>query len=64
MFNQEEITYMKKIGLNLDYHNLSDDNYALIEEVVGDELQNELDDDYNPTINGKICESILDKLPI
>ena len=34
MFNEEEITYMKSIGLNFDFSNLSDDEYVKIEDTV------------------------------
>lgn len=63
MFTEKEKEYMRSIGLNLDFDNLSDDDYILIEEVVGDRLTlSELDENYYPTPNGFLCYEILDKL--
>ena len=54
---------MKRIGLSLDFDNLSIDDYATIEETVGDHLAlHGLDNEYQPTKDGRICESILDRL--
>lgn len=51
---------MKSIGLNYDFNNLTDDQSCEIALAVGDELTLHcLDDDYNPTERGKICEEIL-----
>ena len=50
----------------MDYENLNEDSdeWADIEERVGDELMYEgLDDDYAPNEIGKMCYSILDILP-
>lgn len=63
MFSEKQKEFMKSLGLKLDFNNLSDDDYVLIEEVVGDELVYEgLDDNYDATTIGKMCESILDLL--
>ena len=64
MFTQEEISLMRKIGLDLDFDNLSDNDWCEIEDVIGDYLTLKcLDKDYNPSEEGLVCESILDKLP-
>lgn len=66
MFTEEEIELMESIGLHCDFQNLSeeDDYWADIEEQVGDELViSGLDENYNPNSIGKICESIIDKIP-
>ena len=54
---------MKRIGLSVDFDNLSEDDYVKIEETVGDHLElHGLDDEYRPNSDGRICESILDRL--
>lgn len=64
MFTEKQISYMKEIGLNLDFDNLSDEDWCNIEETVGDRLVLHcLDENYNPTSEGLMCESIIDKLP-
>ncbi len=66
MLTEEQIDFLKKLGLDLDYENLNEDSdeWADIEERVGDELMYEgLDDDYAPNEIGKMCYSILDILP-
>lgn len=64
MFSPEEIKFMRSIGLELDFDNLSGDDYILIDDVVGDWLVlHELDEDYNPSPTGEMCESILYKIP-
>ena len=63
MFTSEEVSFMKKIGLSIDPLNISDEEYVDIEEKVSSHLQADgLDENYNPTIDGKMCEEILDKL--
>jgi hypothetical protein len=63
MFDKEEIELMKEFGLDLDFNNLSDDDYVEIEDVVGTKMVTKcLDQDYNPNSKGLICEKILDKL--
>ncbi len=64
MFNEEEITYMKSIGLNFDFNKLSDDEYVEIEDTVGDQLVCfGLEDDYALNEEGIMCKTILSKLP-
>ncbi len=66
MFTEEEIELMESIGLHCDFQNLSeeDDYWADIEDQVGDKLMiSGLDENYNPNSIGKICESIIDKIP-
>jgi len=54
---------MKEIGIDVDFDNLSDDDYVLIEETVADEYEiRGLDKNYNPTEFGRMCESILDMM--
>lgn len=63
MFTEKEKSFMRECGLNLDFDNLSDDDYVEIEEVIGNKLTLEcLDDNYNPNEDGLLCEEILDKL--
>ena len=62
-FDEEQIEFMKKIGIDVDFDNLSDDDFVFIEENVANEYEiRGLDQDYNPTETGKMCESILDIL--
>lgn len=66
MLTKEEIEFLKKLGLNFDFEHLTEDSdeWADIEECVGDELMYEgLDENYFPNEIGKMCEAILDKLP-
>ncbi len=66
MFSEEQKKFMKTLGLNFDFDNLSkdDDAWFEIEEKVADKLEYEgLDINYNPTSIGLMCEAILDKLP-
>lgn len=64
MFSNEQLKLMRKIGLNLDFNNLSDDDWVNIEAKVSDYyMQFCLDKNYFPNREGTICESILDNLP-
>lgn len=63
MFTDKQVKFMKNIGLNLDFDNLTDDDYAEIEDKVADELQMKgFDINSEPTEIGLMCESILDNL--
>ncbi len=66
MFTDKEINFMKLIGLDCDFENLSEENdyWAEIESVVGDALVlTGLDENYKPNEIGWICEGIIDKIP-
>lgn len=64
MFTPAEIAFMRSLGLNFDFDSLSDDEWIQIEDTVADRLEYDgLDEDYNPTPIGKLCEDILYKLP-
>lgn len=66
MLEKDEIEFLKKLGLKMDFEHLTEDSdeWADIEECVGDELMYEgLDDDYAPNEIGKMCRRILNKLP-
>lgn len=63
MFSVEQIKYMQSIGLNLDFSHLSDEDYVLIEEKVGDAYNEEaLDHEHEVTPTISICEAILASL--
>ncbi len=65
IFTDDEINFMKWIGISADFQNPSDDDWVNIEDSVADILQiYGFDKDYNITPIGKKCEDILDKLPI
>lgn len=63
IFNTAQINFIKSLGLEFDFNNLSDDNLIQIEENVANELQKSgLDINDKITDAGKMCESILDDL--
>lgn len=64
-FSKDQIAFMKKIGIPVDYSKpLSNADHEMIEDVVATHLQTHgFDKDYLPTEEGKQCESILDTLP-
>lgn len=63
MFNEQQIKFMRSLGLNFDFEHLSVDDYVRIEEVVGEKLQKSgFNENYDITAVGKLCESILDRL--
>lgn len=62
-FSDEQIDFMRDIGIELDFNNLTDDDYVKIEEKVGDKLQiSGFDKNCKVTKIGKMCESILDMM--
>lgn len=63
-FNKNQIEFMKKIGLSIDFlKKITDSDIEIIEEKVSDYLQRKgFDENYEPTDEGKICESILDEI--
>lgn len=63
MFLPEQIAFMEHLGLNMDFDNLSDDDYCRIETAVGDAYTDEAQahpDEATDRI--RMCESILDRL--
>ena len=63
-FTDEEIHLMESLGLDLDFKNLSDDDWGIIEDTVGDYLvMSTLDENQEPTEESQICYAILDKIP-
>jgi len=62
--NKQQIAFLKKIGVTLDFSNkLSDDEIADLEDRVAEYLElHGFDEEYNPTEEGLICESILDTI--
>jgi hypothetical protein len=64
IYSKEQIEYMKSIGLDFDYSNMTDENWCKIENTVGNKLTLEcLDENDNPNKEGLFCYSILDLLP-
>ena len=63
-FNKSQIEFMESIGISVDFSKrLSDSDYEAIEERVAEYLQiSGFDDQYLPTKEGNMCESILDIL--
>lgn len=63
MFDKKEIDFMRSLDIESDFENLTDDALAEIEDIVSEKLQKSgFDENYKITEEGKICESILDKL--
>lgn len=63
MFDEKQIEFMKKIGISINFDNITNDDFVAIEETVSEYLQvNGFGEDYTPTSEGKMCESILDML--
>lgn len=63
MFSDVQMNFLNSIGLKFNYANLLDDDYIIIEEVIGDKLAiSGFDKDYKINEIGVICESILDEL--
>ena len=62
-YSDEQVKFMKGIGIDVDFDNLTDDDIVEIETRVGDKyVMDGLDEDYNPTEEGMMCESILDMM--
>ena len=62
-FNAEELVFIKSLGIDVDFSNLSDDDCINIEFSVGDVLTMEAE--ANPdrwTKKMRLCEDIIDKL--
>lgn len=64
IFDKNQIEFMNKIGISINFSDvLSDSDYEIIEEEVSNHLQLVgFDSNYEPTEEGKMCESILDML--
>lgn len=65
MFTEIEINYMMhELGLEFDFNNLSCDDWVKLEDAVAKRLEIKgFDGDYKPTLDGRICEGIIDKIP-
>ena len=65
MFSEEEKQFIHDVlGLDFNYDRPSDEDWVLLEDKCAEVLSLfGLDDNYNPTEMGLICESILDKIP-
>lgn len=65
-FTSEEIELMQRIGITLDFthtEKFTDDDWINIGDIVVDQLVlHELDENYEPSPDGEICEDILEKL--
>lgn len=49
-----------KFGMNLDYSNMTDDEYFKLHDTITDYLCTKgLREDYEPTPEGRMCEDIL-----
>lgn len=63
MFSDAEKVFMKNIGIDVNFDDMSDGDYMKVEEAVSLHLQkNGFDKEYKPTKEGTMCENILDKL--
>lgn len=63
MFSEEQIEFMRSIGITYDFNKLSGDDYFEIENRVADHLQLEGIDSHDDVNSvGLMCESILDAI--
>ena len=68
LFTKQQIAYIKSLGLNFDFNNLTDDNYVAIEETVAGRLTYLTNCEENYELNFDenyecyLCERILDRL--
>ena len=63
LFAENQIEFMKEIGISIKFSNISDDDHVAIEEKASEYLQKKgFNGDYSPNEDGKMCESILDML--
>lgn len=65
MFTDKQIDFMRSIGLNFNFSNLSEDDYFTIEDLVGEWLQLHGIDETGEDVNeiGRMCVSVLNALP-
>lgn len=64
MFLPEQIEFMKRLGLQMDFSHLSDEDYCRIEDIVGDAYTEAAQEHPNEATDKILmCESILDALP-
>ena len=63
MFNTKEIILLASLGLYIDVKNISDEEWIRLEDEVSTKLMTDGINDDGLTPIGKICESILDKIP-
>lgn len=63
-FSEEQTDFMKRIGISIDFSKpLRDEQLEQIEEKVSEHLQMKgFGKDYSPTVDGKMCEEILDMM--
>ena len=62
-FTAEQRRFMESIGLAFNFDRPTDDQLVLIENAVGDALNERgLNKDYQPNATGRLCYSILDLL--
>lgn len=63
MFTQEQIAFMKSIGLEMNFSDLSEEDYIRIEDAVGDVYTAEAQEHENETTSViLLCEAILGQL--
>ncbi|MBP9988076.1 MAG: hypothetical protein KBT46_01120 [Ruminococcus sp.] len=63
MFTKEQIKFIRSLGINANFDNLSRKDLFELENAINDELAlNGFDDTYKPTPTGQMCESILKEL--
>lgn len=61
IFTEEQIAFMESIGIHANFQAPTDDEILDIEDKVSDHLQTKgFTEDYEPTEEGRLCESILD----
>jgi len=61
-FSTEQVSFLRSIGLDFDFSNLSDNEWIAIEEKVGDYITLK-EDDASVSDKAKLGYSILDMIP-
>ena len=61
LFNKEQLNMFKELGRPIEDREYSDDEIIELDELISSRLMySGFDEDYNPTKEGLICESIID----
>lgn len=62
-FDDIEISMLQELKLPFDVtKDITDDEYFILDEKVADAIMNNLDENYAPTLKGRIFERIMDKI--
>lgn len=63
IFSNDQVVYIRSLGFSKNFDELTNDDWCDLEDLVADRLAYAgFDVNYNPTKEGLMCESILDRL--